>query len=991
MLDLEKRYKLARLHNSQTSPTLAPAVSLQSQTQPPIQASRRDSRDFLEKHNDGQAHLKMVPRATPVAALTVNIPPPSVAIQQRVHSHGKGEGNEMAPSEAEQTPKQESHSETTPRQKKTRFIMDDDAGKDADQDYPSDHSSICHSPSWEGYGHKKKGKKTETGQRKKDKDRAGHDQKVPEKKTTNRLYKSPPQGLQRPPVSFITRQEGILKSSISSSIDDASMRKKIVPEASKPPKIAETRAIKTRSASAQIATAPPADPPHHSRPHLPHAPGIRSHEKNARGASPAKAVETSSKKQPLDAASAAATNVKPAPATTTATKTSYPPQSSRTHNLNMPMPRAHVRRNSASAIASAKLEEMSNFFRSKNARSQLDGNVSDQEPNSGSTAGDRGRPGGSYVSRVRAQSIERSITGFIEQTALSFSNRVSGQSSKHRGHHNSGSQSSVNEEAGANESAVEEPTAPVGAESTSHFHSASKANSSTSSDLTTATAHTGGMISSIKSRIRRRSSSSSSTIPVAAYKFREKAVNAQRSSQTTLSSQMTVSEQASTISPKDLLLPPRKIHADAFPSHTVRTNGRPSEVSSSSSYPGDFSVPPSPDTPDTSRPQSIQGSTATVEKGRIGSEVLMSGALSSGAAKAESTTQPTQPTQTTHGPQEKDVANRNEGHLSRSGARHGGEIERPMSRGRFLERVERPGSRGRFLEDVEQPVLQSDDTPSDGDSDTPTAPDIDALSFVTTLTNQETHTETPPKTGHESSLTGPTDHQSGHVLEDKTGPEAKASGSQPRMDKRDKVHALKHMSMLNEAGQSSKRPKGSTSTQSDGASTSGLVPPTPPASSSGRSSPSTAYLQEARLTAPTASSPLANVVNSAKASLSNPTLSATPKPELKTVTSFSSQPSSKALLPISGPHRRIPAHEPEKLSKPIAKMLVQCCHCRFFHDMPSRIYECMAQPDAVVTDRNLGVSGAITTMVKCPWCAHNMSRKCCAGYAAVVYLKERLH
>ncbi|AEO53897.1 hypothetical protein MYCTH_2295817 [Thermothelomyces thermophilus ATCC 42464] len=76
---------------------------------------------------------------------------------------------------------------------------------------------------------------------------------------------------------------------------------------------------------------------------------------------------------------------------------------------------------------------------------------------------------------------------------------------------------------------------------------------------------------------------------------------------------------------------------------------------------------------------------------------------------------------------------------------------------------------------------------------------------------------------------------------------------------------------------------------------------------------------------------------------------------------------------------------------PIAKIFVECCSCKFYHDMPSKLYECMAKPDAVVEDKLLGISGAITTMVKCPWCQHNMSRACCAGYAAVVYLKEKLH
>ncbi|KAI1816829.1 hypothetical protein GGS20DRAFT_583025 [Poronia punctata] len=78
-------------------------------------------------------------------------------------------------------------------------------------------------------------------------------------------------------------------------------------------------------------------------------------------------------------------------------------------------------------------------------------------------------------------------------------------------------------------------------------------------------------------------------------------------------------------------------------------------------------------------------------------------------------------------------------------------------------------------------------------------------------------------------------------------------------------------------------------------------------------------------------------------------------------------------------------------AEPLAKMLVECCNCHFFHDMPSRVYECMAKPDSVVEDKSLGVSAAITTMVRCPWCSHGMTTQCCAGYAAVVYLKEKLH
>ncbi|KAL9941792.1 hypothetical protein ACHAQF_004664 [Verticillium nonalfalfae] len=87
-----------------------------------------------------------------------------------------------------------------------------------------------------------------------------------------------------------------------------------------------------------------------------------------------------------------------------------------------------------------------------------------------------------------------------------------------------------------------------------------------------------------------------------------------------------------------------------------------------------------------------------------------------------------------------------------------------------------------------------------------------------------------------------------------------------------------------------------------------------------------------------------------------------------------------ALTMTFGPYRTTdpavprPLRSPRMPGSPLAKMLVECCQCRFFHDMPSRVYECMARPDATAEDSALGVSGSITT-----------------GYAAEVYLKQRLH
>jgi hypothetical protein len=73
-------------------------------------------------------------------------------------------------------------------------------------------------------------------------------------------------------------------------------------------------------------------------------------------------------------------------------------------------------------------------------------------------------------------------------------------------------------------------------------------------------------------------------------------------------------------------------------------------------------------------------------------------------------------------------------------------------------------------------------------------------------------------------------------------------------------------------------------------------------------------------------------------------------------------------------------------------MFVECCGCRYFHDMPSRLYEAMSHPESA-----LGGTGefshalGMSMTVKCPWCQHDMSTKCCAGLAAMVYVKERLH
>jgi hypothetical protein len=76
----------------------------------------------------------------------------------------------------------------------------------------------------------------------------------------------------------------------------------------------------------------------------------------------------------------------------------------------------------------------------------------------------------------------------------------------------------------------------------------------------------------------------------------------------------------------------------------------------------------------------------------------------------------------------------------------------------------------------------------------------------------------------------------------------------------------------------------------------------------------------------------------------------------------------------------------------MAKMFVICCKCKFWHDLPSKIYEAMALPRRILEDEVEGATkGKVDTVVKCPWCEHGMSSQCCAGWTTIVYLHERHH
>lgn len=79
-------------------------------------------------------------------------------------------------------------------------------------------------------------------------------------------------------------------------------------------------------------------------------------------------------------------------------------------------------------------------------------------------------------------------------------------------------------------------------------------------------------------------------------------------------------------------------------------------------------------------------------------------------------------------------------------------------------------------------------------------------------------------------------------------------------------------------------------------------------------------------------------------------------------------------------------------AKPVAKLFVICCKCKFWHDLPSKLYEAMALPLELHKAEKGKVAGArLETAVKCPWCEHAMTTTCCQGWTTVVYLHERHH
>ncbi|KAE8548546.1 hypothetical protein EYB25_008924 [Talaromyces marneffei] len=115
-----------------------------------------------------------------------------------------------------------------------------------------------------------------------------------------------------------------------------------------------------------------------------------------------------------------------------------------------------------------------------------------------------------------------------------------------------------------------------------------------------------------------------------------------------------------------------------------------------------------------------------------------------------------------------------------------------------------------------------------------------------------------------------------------------------------------------------------------------------------------------------------------------------------------------------------------KHDKYLAKIFVVCCHCNYWHDVPSGMYAQMVIPECLLfsglpepsssrssrsssqarsarslgskpqsifseTSSSSGPSSSPKATVRCSWCKHEMAKSCCASWTTMVHLIEKHH
>lgn len=151
---------------------------------------------------------------------TVFPPSLSLAIPQGAGNERQNRLNEWEAEEEEEYEEVGTPTNNEPFQKQVKFLSPN--GHDDDEDGKSEQSSICQSPSWEGYGQRKKDKKFEAERRKKEKEQAEKEAKAEakaaKKRGTARLSKAPPP--QPPPVAASRDTRPLALASTDRSMSD---------------------------------------------------------------------------------------------------------------------------------------------------------------------------------------------------------------------------------------------------------------------------------------------------------------------------------------------------------------------------------------------------------------------------------------------------------------------------------------------------------------------------------------------------------------------------------------------------------------------------------------------------------------------------------------------------------------------------------------------------------------------------------------------------
>ncbi|KAB5578464.1 hypothetical protein GE09DRAFT_551494 [Coniochaeta sp. 2T2.1] len=1104
MLELEKKYRLERLQNDQEqrslSPTspISPAESLSPRA--PLQLRRANS--LSQQQQD--LMLMAVRRSIVPPPLSIAIPPPHS--DRRIAREDQGARSH----EQDLEPDLEN---VESLQKSVKFLA-----PDSDEEEESDQSSICHSPSWEGYGKAKKDKKKEAERKrraKEQKEQAEREAKAAKKRASSRLSKAVPLPVRHmPTVMERSNSAPVLNSTsfrvasrnhqmptvhddqeyVLSGSHQSSMFRSVTPDSTGMLDSASNSFIgglklqQEREAALHHAM--------HSQ--FPHVNGHDQRQRIHKSYSTGPAFDLS---PPVSGGSSVRNDSR-------SSREACPPSASRT-----PM----LRHTSAQQPAT----KLSRGRDSKNhpATSSHSGNNHSQELlQSDGISHSRGRNDG-YVRQRRDQSTERALAGFLDEQLVSSNASSSTRSSSQHtrrsslsrdvkaaamrltGHRGTSAKRSDSAEQGSVEQAdyftyANQPRSPSVAQVLSTEASVpssprSKGNQaeSTSSRATQESANADAPVNagatksrSLKdvARAALHMSSSQTQVPTFKPTVKPPPYYILRAKFSSSSSVPTVSTGGT--SGVHAAQPPKSAPTNASSGPSAGPNqpgSRVSEGSSSSSNYDDGSPLPSPvTTPDTSRPQSPKGlpteagtlSEATTEEPGVQDDARtlrqLSGPTSSGSSSnvTPRLTQyddegnempPEERWSRTAMPMEIDFEDAQSTISDYSDARE--EPIKPTSGPSKLERLtgvrdsqrfDEPGDsfgRPHLSRSHSDPDLAGQSTESQGqepaiprrskarERQEAKRPSTASAGQLLTKEAKETEKakEEPRETEQRNKLrkqkpaaemkSDKTTDDDAEVIE-RTSDELKSKASQANANT--SLMSARFMSPIGgfipSYGFASNPLFVDLSEISKAANTSdqGALPVKITATQitfQTQAPAPKAITKTARETAkvapPTVNQhqlPAPEPLKPAARTLSAPTSAQGPKPappSRSTTTPVSIlKPTAPQPAPLPQVLSAIPKHlqpqnaarsqaltPPELRMAPIAKMFVECCSCKFYHDMPSKLYECMAKPDAVVEDKLRGISGSITTMVKCPWCQHNMSTSCCAGYAAVVYVKEKLH